>query len=152
MRLKKKHKIMKIIFKLIILISFFISLEVNSKENFFDEAKKNFDLNKIEESKFLFQRNIVYNPKDAKSYLYLAKIYNIEENEKEEEKNLNTTLLLESKNEEAMYMLINIHLKRSNYSKVKDLKKDFSLICQKLCKKIVTIEESLKNIEPQNES
>ena len=152
MRLKKKHKIMKIIFKLIILISFFISLEVNSKEDFFDEAKKNFDLNKIEESKFLFQRNIVYNPKDAKSYLYLAKIYNIEENEKEEEKNLNTTLLLESKNEEAMYMLINIHLKRSNYSKVKDLKKDFSLICEKLCKKIVTIDESLKNIEPQNES
>ena len=152
MRLKKKHKIMKIIFKLIILISFFISLEVNSKENFFDEAKKNFDLNKIEESKFLFQRNIVYNPKDAKSYLYLAKIYNIEENEKEEEKNLNTTLLLESKNEEAMYMLINIHLKRSNYSKVKDLKKDFSLICEKLCKKIVTIDESLKNIEPQNQS
>ena len=152
MRLKKKHKIMKIIFKLIILFSFFISLEVNSKENFFDEAKKNFDLNKIEESKFLFQRNIVYNPKDAKSYLYLAKIYNIEENEKEEEKNLNTTLLLESKNEEAMYMLINIHLKRSNYSKVKDLKKDFSLICEKLCKKIVIIDESLKNIEPQNES
>ena len=147
MRLKKKNKIMKII-----LISFFISLEVNSKENFFDEAKKNFDLNKIEESKFLFQRNIVYNPKDAKSYLYLAKIYNIEENEKEEEKNLNTTLLLESKNEEAMYMLINIHLKRSNYSKVKDLKKDFSLICEKLCKKIVIIDESLKNIEPQNES
>ena len=152
MRLKKKRKIMKIIFKLIILISFFISLEVNSKEDFFDEAKKNFDLNKIEESKFLFQRNIVYNPKDAKSYLYLAKIYNIEENEKEEEKNLNTTLLLESKNEEAMYMLINIHLKRSNYSKVKDLKKDFSLICEKLCKKIVIIDESLKNIEPQNES
>ena len=143
---------MKIIFKLIILISFFISLEVNSKENFFDEAKKNFDLNKIEESKFLFQRNIVYNTKDAKSYLYLAKIYNIEENEKEEEKNLNTTLLLESKNEEAMYMLINIHLKRSNYSKVKDLKKDFSLICEKLCKKIVIIDENLKNIEPQNES
>ena len=152
MRLKKKHKIMKIIFKLIILISFFINLEVYSKENFFDEAKKNFDLNKIEESKFLFQRNIVYNPKDAKSYLYLAKIYNIEENEKEEEKNLNTTLLLESKNEEAMYMLINIHLKRSNYSKVKDLKKDFSLICEKLCKKIVIIDENLKNIEPQNES
>ena len=152
MRLKKKNKIMKIIFKLIILISFFISLEVNSKENFFDEAKKNFDLNKIEESKFLFQRNIVYNPKDAKSYLYLAKIYNIEENEKEEEKNLNTTLLLESKNEEAMYMLINIHLKRSNYSKVKDLKKDFLLICEKLCEKIVSIDERLKNIEPKNES
>ena len=63
----------------------------------------------------MFQRNIVFNPKDAKSYLYLAKIYNSEENEREEEKNLNTTLLLEPNNEEAMFMLINIRLKRSNY-------------------------------------
>ena len=152
MRLKKKHKIMKIIFKLIILISFFISLEVNSKEDFFDEAKKNFDLNKIEESKFLFQRNIVYNPKDAKSYLYLAKIYNIEENEKEEEKNLNTTLLLESKNEEAMYMIIDIELKRSNFSKVKELQADFEKICTSLCEKITSINERLKNFDTSNES
>ena len=143
---------MKIIFKLIILISFFISLEVNSKENFFDEAKKNFDLNKIEESKFLFQRNIVYNPKDAKSYLYLAKTYNIEENEKEEEKNLRTALLLEPDNEEAMYMMINIKLKKSNYSEVKSLIKDFTIICSKLCGRIKTINKDLKNIEPKNES
>ena len=74
---------MQILFKLIIFISFFTSSDFNSKENFFDESKKNFDLNKIEESKFLFQRNIVYNPKDSKSYLYLAKTYTIEENEKD---------------------------------------------------------------------
>lgn len=141
--------------KKIILASFiyFIFFDFSvASENYFEEAKKKFDDKDIEVSKFLFQKNIVFNPKDAKSYLYLAKIFNSEENEKEEEKNLNTTLLLESKNEEAMYMLINIHLKRSNYSKVKDLKKDFSLICEKLCKKIVIIDESLKNIEPQNES
>ena len=41
-------------------------------------------MEELEESKFLFQRNIVFNPKHAKSYLYLAKIYNSEENEKEE--------------------------------------------------------------------
>ena len=138
---------------LIFFLIFGLYFPVSSKEkNFFDEAKKLYEEKKFEESKFLFQRNIVYNPKHAKSYLYLAKIYNLEENEQEEEKNLNTTLLLEAKNEEAMFMLINIHLKRSNYSKVKDLKEEFSLICEKLCEKIVTIDESLKNIEPKNES
>ena len=143
---------MKKIIILSIILSFFFNIEGNSKENFFKDAKKNFDENKIEESKFLLQRNIVYNPKDAKSYLYLAKIYNLEENEKEEEKNLNTTLLLDSENEEAMYMLINIYLKRSNYFKVKDLTKNFSIICSKLCDNIKIINENLKNIEPKNES
>ena len=100
----------------------------------------------------MFQRNIVFNPKDAKSYLYLAKIYNSEENEREEEKNLNTTLLLEPSNEEAMFMLINIRLKRSNYSEVKELKEKFSTICSNLCEKINSINESLKNIEPKKDS
>ena len=96
-------------------------------ESFFDEAKQKFDQKKYDDSKFLFQRNIVYNPKNAESYLYLAKIYKSEENEKEELKNLNTTLLLDPKNEEAMYLLINYELKKSNYSKVKELKENFSL-------------------------
>ena len=100
----------------------------------------------------MFQRNIVFNPKDAKSYLYLAKIYNSEENEREEEKNLNTTLLLEPSNEEAMFMLINIRLKRSNYSEVKELKENFLTICSNLCEKINSINESLKNIEPKKDS
>ena len=100
----------------------------------------------------MFQRNIVFNPKDAQSYLYLAKIYNSEENEKEEEKNLKTTLLLEPDNEEAMYMMINIALKKSNYSEVKSLIKDFTIICLKLCEKTKTINKNLKNIEPKNES
>ena len=84
--------------------------------------------------------------------MYLAKIYNLEENEVEEEKYLNTTLLLESENEEAMYMLINIYLKRSNYSKIKELKNDFAIICLNLCDKTKIIDEALKNIEPENES
>ena len=103
-------KKLKLILSIFLFVNFFdLSL---AKENFFVEAKNKFDEKKLEDSKFLFQRNIVFNPKDAKSYLYLAKIYNFEENEKEEEKNLNTTLLLEPNNEEAMYMLINIYLKK----------------------------------------
>ena len=140
----------KIILSVFLLLNFFNIVVAN--ENFFEKAKKKFDQNKLEDSKFLFQRNIVFNPKHAKSYLYLAKIYNSEENQREEEKNLNTTLLLEPDNEEAMYMLINIELKKSNYSKVKELTKSFLIICKKLCEKTKTIDETLKNIEPENES
>tara|TARA_B100000953_G_C17963750_1_gene403860 strand:- start:595 stop:1032 length:438 start_codon:yes stop_codon:yes gene_type:complete len=123
-----------------------------AQENYYDEAKKKFDEKELENSKFLFQKNIVFNPKDAKSYLYLAKIYNLEENEKEEEKNLDTTLLLDPSNEEAMYMLINIKLKKSNYLKVQDLKEKFVIICVKLCEKTKEINNTLKNIEPKNDT
>ena len=123
-----------------------------SENNFFDEAKKKFNEKKLEESKFLFQRNIVFNPKHARSYLYLAKIYHSEDNQEEEEKNLNTTLLLEPSNEEAMNMLINIELDKSNYSKVKELTENFSIICSKLCSQIEIINKNLKNIEPENKS
>ena len=97
---------LKLILGIILFLNFF-NLAI-AKENFFNDAKNKFDAKKLEESKFLFQRNIVFNPKDAQSYLYLAKIYNFEENEKEEEKNLKTTLLLEPDNEEAMNMMINM--------------------------------------------
>ena len=133
-------------------VSIFLLTNNAISENFFDEAKQKFDQKKYDDSKFLFQRNIVYNPKNAESYLYLAKIYKSEENEKEELKNLNTTLLLDPNNEEAMHLLINYELKKSNYSKVRELKENFSMICQKLCKEINTIEKSLSDIEPKNGS
>lgn len=141
--------------KFILMFSFISIFFINNNaisESFFDEAKQKFDQKKYDDSKFLFQRNIVYNPKNVESYLYLAKIYKSEENEKEELKNLNTTLLLDPKNEEAMHLLINYELKKSNYSKVKELKENFSMICQKLCKEINTIEKSLSDIEPKNGS
>jgi len=129
-----------------------MSTKVYAKENFFDEARNKYDEKELEDSKFLFQRNIVFNPKHAKSYLYLAKIYNFEENEKEEFKNLKTTLLLEPNNEEAMYMLIDIELKKSNFSEVKKLTKKFEIICSTFCDKTKNINERLKNIEAKDES
>ena len=143
---------MKKLFVSILLMCIFISTKVYAKENFFDEAKNKYDEKELEDSKFLFQRNIVFNPKHAKSYLYLAKIYNSEENEKEEIKNLKTTLLLEPNNEEAMYMLIDIELKKSNFSEVKELTKNFKTICSTLCEKTKSINERLKNIEAKDES
>jgi tetratricopeptide (TPR) repeat protein len=135
---------------------FFISvILINSalaESTFFEEGKIKYDEKKYEESKFLFQRSIVFNPKDQDSYLYLAKIYKFEDNKREEEKNINTVLLLDPKNEEANYLLMEIELKKSNYSKVKELAESFTKICNKLCDKKPLILESLKNLEPKNES
>ena len=138
--------------KFTLLIFIIITTQAISKEDFFNDAKILFDKGKIEESKFLFQRNIVFNPKHSKSYLYLAKIYETEENEAEEIKNINTTLLLEPDNEEAMYMLIDIKLKKSDFEKVKELRAQFEVICKSLCSKIESIDERLINIEAKNES
>ena len=130
----------------------FFNVEGETKENFFEKAKSKYDEKEMEDSKFLFQRNIVFNPKDAKSYLYLAKIYNFEKNEREELKNLKTTLLLDPDNEEAMYMLIDIELEKSNFSEVRNLTKKFNVICSTLCEKVKSINERLENIEAKNES
>ena len=142
---------MKLIIKLIAVLSLVIT-SVNANENYFSKAKELFEKEKYKDSKFLLQRSIVFNPKHSKSYLYLAKIYNIEENEIEEKKNLNTTLLLEPDNEEATYLLIEIELKRSNFSKVKELKKDFKKICTSLCEKISSIDIRLKDFENKDAS
>jgi|TARA_B100001063_G_scaffold225034_1_gene233551 tetratricopeptide (TPR) repeat protein len=121
-------------------------------ENFFDEGLKLYKNKKYEDARFMFERSIVFNPKDSKSYLYLAKIYNIEEDQKKEEKNLEATLLIEPSNEEAILMLMKIGLEKSNYSKVKDLSKKFTQFCKNLCKENQKILETLENIEPTNES
>ena len=134
---------------LILLIAFFSSKSF-SKENFFNEALEFFKKEKYENARFLFERNIVFNPKDANSYLYLAKIYNKEDNQRKEEYNLETTLLIEPNNEEALLMLIKIALEKSNYQKVKDLSDTFVKVCKILCDENKDIQESLKNIEPKN--
>ena len=144
------NKIYKL-FVLIYLSMFSVSLAL-SAENFFDEALKMYQDKKYDDARFMLERNIVFNPKDAKSYLYLAKIYNHEEDQKKEENNLDTALLIEPNNEEVILMLMKIALKKSNYSKVKDLSQTFVKVCEILCNENDEIQKSLKNIEPENES
>ena len=138
-----------------ILILTFTLICITSKahdHNFFNEAKNLFDKEQYEDSKFLFHRNIVYNPKDSESYLYLAKIFKIEDDKKQEEKNIRTALLLDPKNEEAMYLLIDMELERSNFLKADELSKDFEKICVKMCEKINSIESRLKDFERKDAS
>jgi tetratricopeptide (TPR) repeat protein len=140
------------IFKLTLLFYLIINfLNISSSnENFFNEGLKFYKDKKYEEARFMFERSIVFNPKDSNSYLYLAKIYNIEEDQKKEEKNLEATLLIEPDNEEAILMSMKIALEKSNYSKVKDLSKTFTKVCKELCDENKDILETLSNLEPKN--
>ena len=143
-------KILKLIF--ISTIFFLFNTQTFSKENFFNEALKLYEREKYEDARFLFERSIVFNPKDANAYLYLAKIYNREENQSKEENNLETALLIEPNNEDAMLMMMKIAIQQSNYDKVKNLSDTFSKVCKDLCNENQEIKESLKNIDPKNES
>ena len=143
-------KIFKLIFIIILFFSF--NTQVFSKENFFNKALKLYEKEKFEDARFLFERNIVFNPKDADSYLYLAKIYNQQENQRKEEFNLETALLIEPDNEEAILMMMKIAIEKSNYDEVKNLSDTFSKVCKNLCEENKDIKESLKNIDSKNES
>ena len=143
-------KLFKITFFFLLIINF--SNIAFGNENFFNEGLKLYNEKKYEEARFMFERSIVFNPKDSNSYLYLAKIYNHEENKQKEEKNLEATLLIEPSNEEAILMIMKIALEKSNYSKVKELSKKFVKVCKKLCNENKDILETLDNIEPKNES
>ena len=143
-------KILKLILATVLFFSF--NIKTFSKENFFNKAIKLYEKEKYEDARFLFERSIVFNPKDANSYLYLAKIYNHEKNQSKEEHNLETALLIDPNNEEAMLMMMKIAIQQSNYEKVKNLSDTFSKVCKNLCNENQEIKESLKNIDPKNES
>jgi tetratricopeptide (TPR) repeat protein len=143
-------RVIKFILSIYILITF-TSIS-QGKESFFEQALKMYKEKKYDDAKFLFERNIVFNPKNVDSYLYLAKIYNKKEEQKKEQQNLDTVLLIEPSNEEAILMSMKIALEKSNYSKVKKLSETFIKVCKNLCDENDTIKESLKNIETKNES
>ena len=106
---------------------------VSAKNTYFEDGKKLFEKKKYKDSKIYFEKDLVYNPKSEKSYLYLAKIFKKEENDNLEENNLNTVLLLNPKNEEAIYLLTLLSIKNSNFSKAQELINTLNSVCKKLC-------------------
>ena len=140
------------VLQIIIVFLFLSNNSIATNQNIFDDAKIYFEKKDYDQSKFLFQKFLVFNPKDYLSYLYLAKIYKKEDNKNETEKNLNTTLLLNPKNEEALFMLIELQLERSNFSEAKELNEKFLLICSKLCNNKSIIVEKIKNLETKKSS
>ena len=127
---------------------FLISNGISKETNYYNEGIKLFEKREFDKSKILFERDIVFNPKSEKSYLYLAKIFNKNENDNEEEINLNNVLLLNPKNDEAIYMLTLLKIKQSNYKQAKNLIDKFSLVCQSFCSKKNEMQDKLKKLTP----
>ena len=116
---------------------------VFAKGSYFIKGKKLFDNKKYVDSKFYFEKEIVFNPKSENSYLFLAKIFKEVKKTTLEENNLNTVLLLNPKNEEAIYLLALLNIKASNFSKVEELILTMSSICKKMCSTQIELKEEL---------
>ena len=136
-------KLFKIIFLLILSSSCLFA-----KTNFFNDGLNLFEKKEFEKAKFKFEQDIVFNPKIEKSYLYLSKIYNKLEKKELEEKNLNTVILLNPKNEDALYSLAKLKLKESDFEGSKKLIDQLLVFCERYCQKSnelkIEIEKSLK--------
>ena len=113
---------------------------------YFDEGLKLFNSEKFEEAKFKFEQNIVFNPKSEMSYLYLSKIFKNLKNKNLQEKNLNTVILLNPKNEEAIYNLAKLKLETSDYQKSKELNNRLNNICDKLCNQSRKLKVEIENL------
>ena len=130
----------------IILISI-LNINGITKENFFSEGVKLFNEKKFPESKFKFEQDIVFNPKSEVSYLYLAKIFKERENDELQEQNLNTVILINPQNEEALYLLTLLNIKKSDYEESDRLIKKFNKVCKKICEKKSELISKLKTLE-----
>ena len=126
-------KFMKILIYLIILA--LVSNNLLAKNNYFSEGLTLFENRQFDKAKFKFEQDIVHNPKNEKSYLYLSKIFNIKKEKELEEQNLNTVILLNPNNEEAIFNLAELKLEESNYEESKKLIEKLLLVCKQYCQK-----------------
>lgn len=134
-------------------ITTFFTTCINAKEtDYFNKGKVFFDNKEYEKARNLFERDLVFNPKSEKSYLYLAKIFNQKTIEEEEEVNLNSVLLLNPKNDEAIYMLTLLKIKQSDYEEAKLLIKKFELVCVSFCDNKKEMKEKFKKLIPNEKT
>ena len=117
---------------------------------YFNKGKNLFGKNEFDKSKFFFEKDIVFNPRSEKSYLYLAKIFNKDDNDLEQEINLQNVLLLNPKNDEAIYMFALLKIKQSDYDKAKELIERFDLVCVSFCGKKKEVKEKFNKLTPEN--
>ncbi len=118
----------------------------NAEISFFDKGKNLFNEKKFDLARFKFEQDIVYNPKNENSYLYLAKIYKIKKNDNLEESNLKTVILLNPKNEDAILNLALLKIRKSNYTETKNLIKKFEKVCKNLCNQSSDLQKKLDDI------
>ena len=136
---------MKKIFKIIAFILCVPNISL-AKSQFIQDGINLYNNKKFDEAKFKFEQDIIFNPKSEISYLYLAKIFNKQENKKLEEQNLNTVIFLNPKNEEAVYNLVKLKLNSSDYKKSKELNKTLKSICSNFCAQSDKLKTEIENL------
>ena len=136
--------------KILIVYLFLIPSGFTVNSSHFDKGKILFDKKEFKKSKIFFERDIVFNPQSEKSYLYLAKIFNKNDNDQDEEINLSNVLLLNPQNDEAIYMLTLLKIKQSDYNEAKELIKQFNLVCKSFCSKRAEMHEKFDKLIPEN--
>ncbi|MBD1150540.1 hypothetical protein IDH12_04055 [Pelagibacterales bacterium SAG-MED29] len=131
-------------------IIFFVVLIFNNAHagaNYFNEGLALYENEEFDKAKFKFEQDIVFNPKNERSYLYLSKIFNEQKKKELEEKNLKTVILLNPKNEEATYNLAQLRLKESDFERSNQLIEKLLIFCKNYCLKSeklkIEIEKSL---------
>ena len=136
-------KLLKIIF-----IFFILNNNLLANTDYFNQGLILYKKNDLEKAKFKFEQDLVLNPKNEKSYLYLSKIFNTQNKKKLEEQNLNTVILLDPKNEEAVFSLAKLKLEESDYIESKKMIENLLKFCKNYCQKSselkTQIEKSLK--------
>ena len=127
-------------------IIFFIQNSLMANTQFFQEGLNLYENKKYEEAKFKFEQSIVLNPKNELSYLYLSKIFKNMNNRNLEEQNLSTVILLNPKNEEAIYNLAKLKLENSDYKRSRELNDILISFCDKFCHASKELKIEIENL------
>ena len=136
--------------KIFIFYLFLISYGETKETNYLDKGIILFEKKEFDKSKIFFEKDLAFDPKSEKSYLYLAKIFNKKDNDEEQEINLNNVLLLNPQNEEAIYMLTLLKIKQSDYEETRKLIDKFNLVCKSFCSKKKEMENKFEKLIPEN--
>ena len=130
----------------ILFLIFFLPNILFAKSEYFQEGIELFNKKKFDDARFKFEQDIVFNPKSELSYLYLSKIFHKQEKRILEEQNLNTVMLLNPKNEEAIYNLAKLKLQSSDYQKSRELNRKLKLICSNFCTRSDKLKIEIENL------
>ena len=136
---------MKKIFQIIFII-FFFSNPIQAKNQYLQEGINLFKNKKFRKAQFRFEKDIVFNPRSELSYLYLSKIFKKLDKKKLQEQNLNTVILLNPKNEEAILHLAKLKLENSDYKKSKELNERLHSVCINFCDESKKLEKEIDNL------
>ncbi|MEY3907461.1 MAG: hypothetical protein RLZ52_528 [Pseudomonadota bacterium] len=127
---------MKKYYKYFLLIFLFLDIKSYAANlDYFNQGLNFFNQDNYKEAKYFFEKDIVFNIKNEKSYLYLAKISSINKDNNQQKNYLDTVLVLNPKNEEALYLKILLNIEEGDFKKAQESNLVFSKVCKELCSK-----------------